>query len=82
VRHGDGYADAALRQESEAVRGATVGTRNETLNRAAFAVARFVPGRLRASDVVDELLAAATAVGLDETEARRTITSALKARGS
>jgi hypothetical protein len=39
---GSRYAEAALRRECESVRSAIPGTRNDMLNRAAFALARFV----------------------------------------
>jgi hypothetical protein len=80
---GDRYAAAALAGEAEHVRTATVGTRNDALNRAAFAVARFVAtGELRGSDVAAVLTDAAVAVGLPEHEARRTIASAFAARSA
>jgi putative DNA primase/helicase len=75
---GDGYGVAALAGEVERVRSATSGTRNDTLNRAAFAL-----GQLTAAGVLDratvegELLGAALAVGLGEGEAVKTIQSGL-----
>lgn len=75
------YARAALERELAAVRGAPVGVRNDTLNRAAFALARFVfPGELAPREVADQLLTAAEGCGLTTAEARRTIASGLKAR--
>lgn len=72
------YAEAALRQECADVRTATPGTRNDTLNRAAFSLARFVAcGELRADDVAHGLVYAARAAGLSEQEARRTVASGL-----
>jgi hypothetical protein len=75
---GNRYAVAALEAEAETVRTASVGTRNDTLNRAGHAVFRFP--ELSPREVWDVLLAAATAAGLSEDEARRTLASALKAR--
>jgi len=79
---GDRCAAAALEGEAERVRTASVGTRNDTLNRAAFAVARFLPGQLSAREAAATLLAAALAAGLDEREACRTIASAFQGRGA
>jgi hypothetical protein len=80
---GSRYAEAALKSEAEAVRGSTEGNRNDTLNRAAFALSRFViSGDLKAVDVWHALMYAARAVGLSETEAERTIGSAFGARAS
>lgn len=75
------YIDSACRNELRKVAHATNGSRNETLNRAAFAIGRFTAaGRLVEEEVVNRLLHAALAAGLDEHEARRTIQSALDAR--
>jgi hypothetical protein len=72
---------AAYRDEVRSVESAAQGLRNETLNRAAFALGRFTEaGRLREEEVVDRLLLAAATAGLSEDEARRTIRSALDAR--
>jgi hypothetical protein len=80
---GDRYAAAALEREAAAVRSAPVGTRNTTLNRAGFSVARFIAsGDLRGADVVAALAGAAVAAGLPEREARRTIASAFAARSA
>lgn len=76
-----GYIDSACRNEFRNVADATNGSRNETLNRAAFALGRFTAaGRLVEEEVVNRLLHAALAAGLDEHEARRTIRSAFDAR--
>lgn len=76
-----GYAAAALRREAEAVRSAAEGSRNDRLNRAAFALARFVrAGELSAREVGEELLRAALAAGLPQREAERTILSGLRGR--
>jgi hypothetical protein len=83
IVRGDRYAAAALRSEADKVRIASVGTRNDTLNAAAFAVARFaLSGDLHPADAVSVLVGAATAAGLGETEARRTVASAFSARRS
>ncbi len=75
------YVEAAVRRELEAVAGAIEGARNDTLNRAAFALARFVAsGELRAADLEAGLVAAAAQAGLPEREARATIASALRSR--
>jgi hypothetical protein len=73
------YVEAAFRQELDAVRSAPEGERNDTLNKAAFAIARFVPV-LPARRMAEEFVRAAVAAGLTESEARRTLASALEAR--
>lgn len=68
-------------REVAAVRSAPEGARNDTLNRAAYALARFVrDGRLQVAAYVDSLTAAGTRARLPETEVRRTLASALRAR--
>ena len=80
IAHPDRYAQAALTAESERVASAPVGTRNDTLNRAAFALGRLVgAGLLDPGDVVRELDAAARRAGLGRAEVRRTIRSGLTA---
>jgi hypothetical protein len=72
------YAWAALEAEASAVAGAAEHTRNNTLNRAAFRMRRFVEaGHLHPADVTARLVAAADVAGLGELEARRTIHSGL-----
>jgi hypothetical protein len=84
-RHGkiaypERYGQAALAAASARVAGAVVGTRNDTLNRAAFALGRLVgAGLLDQGDVVRELDAAARRAGLGRAEVRRTIRSGLTA---
>jgi Bifunctional DNA primase/polymerase, N-terminal len=74
------YARAALRNEAEAVADAPEGTRNDTLNRAAFNLGQLVgAGQLPASDVTAELSRAAAAAGLPESEIRRTIRNGMAA---
>ena len=59
---------------------ARVGTRNDTLNDAAFALGQLVAaGALGESQVHAALVIAATATGLPEDEARRTIASGMRA---
>ena len=80
IAHPDRYAQAALTAEADRVARAPVGSRNDTLNRAAFALGRLVgAGLLDAGDVVRELDAAARFAGLGRIETRRTIRSGLGA---
>jgi hypothetical protein len=79
--HTTKYIDVAFHRELAAVSSATEGTRNDQLNRSAFALARFVhDGALVAADYVSELTAAAMRTGLGEAEIRRTLASALQGR--
>jgi hypothetical protein len=72
------YARAALQAEAEMVAGAVKGTRNDSLNKAAYRMRRFLEaGHLAESDVVAGLVEAAIFAGLPEIEARRTIASGL-----
>lgn len=81
VGSADKYTAAAVQAELFAVATASNGTRNDQLNRSAYALARFVTaGRLDPTDVADALLAAARTAGLDDREATRTIQSAFTAR--
>lgn len=73
------YAGSALEGEVLSVLSASEGTRNATLNRAAFSVFRLPDIDLVAA--TDALLSAALQTGLTEHEAARTIASALEARG-
>ena len=76
------YVAAAMRTELFAVANAQEGTRNTTLNRAAYSLARFVlGGPVAAHDLAQELAWAASRAGLCEDEIGRTIHSAFKARG-
>jgi hypothetical protein len=76
----DRYAAAALEAETERVARAPVGTRNDTLNRAAFALGRLVSaGLLDAWIVRTELERAARYAGLGSAESRRTIRSGMTA---
>jgi hypothetical protein len=76
----DAYARTALDAEVDKVRTAPVGQRNQTLVAAAFSLGQLVEGRkLSHEAVIAELFAAATALGLGDTEATRTIASGLQA---
>ena len=80
ITHPDRYASAALAAEADRVARAPVGSRNDTLNRAAFALGRLVGGGLLdAAEVARELDAAARFAGLGRAEIRRTIRSGLTA---
>lgn len=77
---GVGYAQAALEAEAERVTAAATGTRNHTLNRAAFSLGQLVAGgELDEHTVVTELTAAAQLAGLHDTEIAATIASGLRA---
>lgn len=77
---GTRYGLSALEAETAAVRAAAVGTRNDRLNAASFALGQLVAGgELAGAAAVDELEAAALASGLSEGEARRTIRSGFAA---
>jgi hypothetical protein len=79
--HGNGYVAAAVNAEAAAVASAGEGSRNDTLNKAAFALGRFVKGgELAASQAEQTLLSAAAAAGLPEREARATVWSGLRSR--
>jgi hypothetical protein len=80
ITHPGPYAQAALAAEADRVARAPLGTRNDTLNRAAFSLGRLVGGGLLAGgDVARELEAAARFAGLGRAETRRTIRSGLTA---
>lgn len=75
-----GYGEAALQGELAAVRRAQPGTRNATLNRAAFNMGQLLAGQalpIGQWQLEDGLLATALACGLTEDEARKTIASGL-----
>jgi P4 family phage/plasmid primase-like protien len=74
------YVRAAFDRELQAVATAQNGCRNSTLNKSAFALGQFIAaGELEESHVAAALLHAATATGLPEAEARRTLTSGFSA---
>jgi len=77
---GRAYALAAFREETRRVAQARVGTRNDTLNRAAFSLGQLVAaGLIPPLPVMTGLAGAAAAAGLPEDEARRTIRSGMAA---
>lgn len=73
---GTRYTLAALNEEAEAVAAAPEGTRNDTLNMAAFRLGRYVgSGQLDGQTVTDALTRAALAAGLGEAEIASTLRS-------
>lgn len=79
---GDGtaYGLAALADEVQHVRSAPVGSRNHTLNRAAFCIAQLVAGgELSESAARSSLFSAATGAGLPDQEICQTIGSGFHA---
>jgi hypothetical protein len=80
VRRRSAYAGAVLRGEVDRVLTAPAGTRNHTLNAAAYALGRHVARGLLPEDLVTEALhRAGTAVGLTPTETAATTRSGLTA---
>lgn len=79
VEHGATvYGATVLRGEAKVIAWADEGERNETLNRCAYRVGRFVAGgEIEEDRARDVLMDAATASGLPEMEAERTIVGAL-----
>jgi len=78
--HGTAYAMAALHEEAQLVATALPGTRNDTLNRAAFSLGQLVAAELLPPLAVSTALAsAAERAGLPADEARRTIRSGMTA---
>lgn len=74
----DRWAQRALHAETDAVTQAPEGTRNHTLNRAAFNLGQLIAGgHLQEPTVVDALTTAAHAAGLDPREIHQTIRSGL-----
>jgi hypothetical protein len=79
-RPGRGYVAAVIAAESRRVADAAVGTRNTTLNAAAFRLFGFVKAGLASGQAVtNELAAAAAAAGLDRPQTVGTLASAFKA---
>jgi hypothetical protein len=79
-RQGRAYAMAAFREETRRVAAARPGTRNDTLNRAAFSLGQLVAaGLIPPLPVVTALADAAAVAGLPDDEARRTIRSGMTA---
>lgn len=79
-KHNRPYALAALQNEHDKMAYAAEGTRNTTLNTAAFSLGQLARlGLLSEDEVVEALSAAALACGLDEAETSRTIASGFRA---
>jgi len=77
---GRAYAMAALRAETGLVAAARPGTRNVTLNRAAFSLGQLVAaGLIPPIPVITALIEAARYAGLPEDEAVRTVRSGMEA---
>lgn len=77
------YGAAALRAEADRVATASNGTRNDTLNRAAFNLGQLIlEGHLAQYEVEDALYHAATAAGLTPHEIKGTLGSAFKGSGN
>jgi hypothetical protein len=77
----DSYVAAALKNETENVRSAVQGTRNHTLNVAAFNLFRFIgTGQLSQGVIESALTNAALSAGLGETEIAATLRSALRSQ--
>lgn len=77
---GRAYALAALRAEAERVAAARPGTRNVTLNRAAFSLGQLAAaGLIPPVPVITSLIDAARHAGLPEDEAVRTVRSGMEA---
>jgi hypothetical protein len=75
----DRYAQAALDREVDRVAHAAVGTRNHTLNSAAFSLAQLCATGVLDRDVaIRSLFDAACSSGLSETETLRTIASGMR----
>lgn len=78
--HLTNYLQSAVNQERQRVLDAPIGTRNDALNRAAFALGTFVgAGVLNAQVVNDVLSEAASIAAIPEREAKLTIHSGLQA---
>lgn len=77
----DAYIRAAMEAECAAVASAPEGCRNDTLNRAAHALARFVEDGADPYDLARNLAYAAKCSGLGAEEIRGTIKSAFASRG-
>jgi hypothetical protein len=76
----DGWTRAAVDGEMRRLRSATVGTRNDTLNRIAFRLGQIVgTGRLDQATAERLLLDGALSIGLGEPEALSTVHSGLRA---
>lgn len=75
-----GYHEAGVRREIQTLSMASIGTRNDSLNRASFNCGRLVAACPELRDfVINALQHSAIYIGLTEAEAARTISSAFKA---
>ncbi len=75
-----GYYEAGVRREIQTLSMASIGTRNESLNRASFSCGKLVGACPELREfVINALKHSAIFIGLTETEAARTIASAFKA---
>lgn len=75
------YARGALRRAIDVVERAPDGERNNTLNREAFSIARFIAsGDLSEELVTNALIDAAIVAGLSARDSEKTVASALRAR--
>lgn len=74
------YVRAAFEAELDRVYGSSDGSRNDTLNKAAFALGQFIgAGELSRDEVRSALVKAGLAIGLPQNEAEATIDSGLRA---
>ncbi len=73
------YLLKAFQDEIAVVVGASEGTRNTALNESAFSLGQLIAAGMDESAVVDDLLQAALAAGLSESESRATIRSGIDA---
>ena len=73
----DTYIQKAIDNELALVSSAKDGTRNDQLNRSAFALAQFIPHGLSESKISDLLESAALACGLQQSETQKTIASGI-----
>ena len=80
LTNGTAWARKAVENETASVRAATEGTRNDTLNKAAFSLGQIIAGGgLAEVEVEGALLIAAVGAGLPESESKATIRSGFKA---
>jgi len=80
TNQGTPYGIAAINNQCKLVTGAANGTRNNTLNTAAFALGRLVAGgELEYNYAYDNLYSSALAIDLSDVEAKQTIESGMTA---
>lgn len=75
--HSEPYIQKAIDNELGLVQSAGEGTRNDQLNRSAFALAQFIPHGLSESKISDLLESAALNAGLSPGETKKTIASGI-----